>query len=241
MIERLEDYLIGFALGIRFRANFSIEDQLGKIIDKILYSENSFFNPHVFPRVRNLVGKKILFNEITQDKLHLDNSNIILEINFIDDSSFGISDMDNILKQFNEQIIKGIMKDFTIKEISRIGYIKRYLFNLNSLAKSFVDKTIGMTLEGVNDINLSFSKKIPMAEALIKKDINDFENVIFNIVKKADLSEIFMSIDFQQYYDPFLPSYQQIYYDKFVSSADIFNKKKYLDWLNSNYMEGINE
>jgi len=203
MIERLEDYLIGFALGIRFRANFSIEDQLGKIIDKILYSENSFFNPHVFPRVRNLVGKKILFNEITQDKLHLDNSNIILEINFIDDSSFGISDMDNILKQFNEQIIKGIMKDFTIKEISRIGYIKRYLFNLNSLAKSFVDKTIGMTLEGVNDINLSFSKKIPMAEALIKKDINDFENVIFNIVKKADLSEIFMSIDFQQYYDPF--------------------------------------
>ena len=36
MIEKTNDYLIGIALGIRFRANFSIEDQLGKIVDTIL-------------------------------------------------------------------------------------------------------------------------------------------------------------------------------------------------------------
>ena len=36
MLDTLDNYLVGIALGIRFRANFSIEDQLGKITDTIL-------------------------------------------------------------------------------------------------------------------------------------------------------------------------------------------------------------
>jgi hypothetical protein len=35
MIEKIDQYLIGLAIGIRFRANFSIEDQFGKIVDTI--------------------------------------------------------------------------------------------------------------------------------------------------------------------------------------------------------------
>ena len=46
MINNLSEYLIGFAAGIRFRANFSIEDQLGKILDTILYAQKSYFNPY---------------------------------------------------------------------------------------------------------------------------------------------------------------------------------------------------
>ncbi len=49
MIDSLDDFIVGFAIGIRYRANFSIEDQLGKIADKILYSRKSFFNPIIFP------------------------------------------------------------------------------------------------------------------------------------------------------------------------------------------------
>ena len=78
MIENLDEFIIGIAIGIRFRAKFTIEDQLGKIVDTVLYSKNSFFTPQIFPQVQNLIGKKILFNEKTQDKLHIDNSNIIL-------------------------------------------------------------------------------------------------------------------------------------------------------------------
>ncbi|MGA3084709.1 MAG: hypothetical protein ABSE95_07920 [Thermodesulfobacteriota bacterium] len=61
----ISDYFIGLAIGIRFRANFSIEDQLGSIIDEILYSNKSYFNPKVFPKVRSLINGKILFNEST--------------------------------------------------------------------------------------------------------------------------------------------------------------------------------
>jgi hypothetical protein len=241
MIDNLEQYLIGVALGIRFRANFSIEDQLGKITDTILYAKDSFFGQVIFPKVSAGIVKKMLFNESTHDTLRIDNSNIILEIYFGDDLSFDKDDLPEILDNFDKQIIKGILKDFSIKEIFRIGYIRRYLFQIDKLAESFVNKTIGETLQGINDINLNFSKKIQQGEALAKKDINDYDNAIFNVIKRSDAEEIFMSVDYQSFYDPFLPSSMNIEFKTFIDRANGFNQNKYLPWLNSNYVEAKNE
>ena len=237
MIENLDDYLIGVSLGIRFRANFSIEDQLGTIADTILYSPDSYFDSEIFPKVITQPGAKILINDITQDYINIDNSNFILEINFGDKFSFRKDDISEIIFNFEKQIIKGLLKELSIKQIRRIGFVKRYVFGIETLANSFVDKTVGETLGGVNDINLNFSKKIPLQEALIKKDVLDYDNAIFNVIKRADRNEIFMSIDYQAYYDPFLPSTGMIDFKSFIDRADIFNSKKYLTWLNNNYME----
>lgn len=235
MIEKTNDYLIGIAIGIRFRANFSIEDQLGKIVDTILYSKNSFFNPDKFPKVRNMIGRKILFNELSEDRIHIDNSNIILEINFNENSKFKKENIGNIIDAFENEIIDRILRDFKIKEIIRVGYIKRYLYQIDELATSFVNKTIGNTIDGINDINLSFSKKIPTTDGLAKKDVNDYDNVIFNIIKKSDLDEIFMSIDYQRYFNPFLPIAAEIKFSTFIQRANAFNDNNYPDWINKNY------
>ncbi|MGD9874406.1 MAG: hypothetical protein AB7T27_09045 [Kiritimatiellia bacterium] len=235
MIDRLEDYMVGIATGVRFRANFSIEDQLGQIVDRILYSRNSYFNPSIFPIVRGNVGQKTLSNDDTADKLQIDNSNIILELQF--GTRFSAADLDEIHHQFEEEIIKGVMKTFAIKEIMRLGYITRYVFPMQELAKTFVDKTIGKTLGGVNDINLRFSKKLAIDEALVKAAVNDHNNAIFNIIKKADRDEIFMSVDFQTYYDPFLPGAAEIEFEPFIKQAQSFTSRKYLPWLNANYIE----
>ena len=235
MIENLDSYLIGIAIGIRFRANFSIEDQLGQIVDRILYSRDSFFSPEVFPVARGGVGRKILINTETEDKLSIDNSNIILELQLGD--KFKAHQLDDIHKHFEEDIIKGVMKSFSIKEIMRLGYITRYVFPIEALAKTFVDKTIGQTLGGVNDINLMFSKKLPADEGLVKAAVTDYNNAIFNIIKKADRNEIFMSVDYQSFFDPFLPGAAEIKFSPFISRAQSFNNRRYLPWLNSNYIE----
>ncbi|EIM65319.1 hypothetical protein [Desulfobacter postgatei] len=237
MIENLSEYLIGVAAGIRFRANFSIEDQLGKILDTILYAQDSYFNPKVFPRVANNVGQRIMYNSATDDKLSIDNSNFILEIQFGSKDGFNSSEYDEILKNFNDQIIQGVMSEFKIQQIIRIGLVNRYLFPLDDLAQSFVDKTIGETLEGVNDINLSFSKKMPVPEAFVKRDVNDYCNAIFNIIKKSDLDEIFMSIDYQLCYSPPLEKASHIKFAPFMDSAQSFVTNQYLPWLNTNYVE----
>jgi hypothetical protein len=239
MIKDLNEFLVGIVVGARFRANFSIEDQLGRIVDQILYSEGSFFDPTVFPTVRSSTNAKTLICEETQDQLRIDNSNFILEITI--GEKFLAKDCKDILHHYEKQIINGVMKSFAIKEIVRMGYIKRYIFGMKELAKTFVDKTIGKTLGGINDINLSFSKKFPVDEALVKKSVHDYDNAIFNIIKKADREEIFMAIDYQKYFDPFLPTASEIKYASFIEKAEAFNQKNYLPWLISNYIEEKNE
>lgn len=179
----INDYFTGLAIGIRFRANFSIEDQMGSILDKILYSKNSYFNPDVFPKVKNGIGSKVLFNEETSSKIHIDNSNIILDINFSENNGFAKQDTQEIINKYEDQILKNVLVDYKIKEIVRIGYIKRYIYPIAELASTFVNKTIGSTLGGINDINLSFSKKLVISEAQVQKDILDYDNAIFNVIE----------------------------------------------------------
>jgi hypothetical protein len=241
MIENLNDYLTGIAIGIRFRPNFSIEDQFGKIIDTILYSKDTFFDPDVFPEVQSNLAAKILINPKTDDKLHFDSSNIILEINFDAASVFDKDDTVNILNAFKKQILESVFRVYRIQDIVRIGYIRRYLFTMEELANSFIRKTIGQTLEGINDISLRFSKKIPLSMSLAKEDVNDYDNSIFTVIKKADKKEIFMAVDYQSFFDPFLQHSEMIKFDEFIEKADNFNANTYRTWLNSNYAEVLNE
>lgn len=235
MIAKLDDYLIGAVLGLRFRANFSLEDQFGRIADEILYGDGTSFGPDLFPTVQSRVGGKRLYNEETEDKLTIDNSNFILEIGTSEKrDSAGV---DGLIQAFNTEIVRGTMKTFGVREFLRIGYIRRYLFTISDLAKTFVSRTIGETLEGVEDINLSFSKKLPAEKAYVKRDVEDYYNVIFNIIKHADREEIYMSVDYQHIFVPPLPTVAEIEYDKFIARAKDFNNKKYLPWLNNNYIE----
>lgn len=234
-MQPLSDFLVGVVVGIRYRANFSLEDQLGAILDKIIYTPGSYFGPHLFPKVLNRVSEKILLNEEAQHRLTINNSNIVLDITFGD--SLPATEYQKVIKKFQELIIDDIFVHHKIAEFNRIGLINRYLFPMESLAKTFIDKTIGSTLQGINDINLNFSKKIPIQEALIKKDINDYFNVIFNVIKRADRDELFMAVDFQRYFDPFLPSSTQLEFSDFVRRVTDFNEKNFLNWLRSNYGE----
>jgi len=238
-INKLNDYLISIAIGVRYRANFSIEDQLGKIVDQILYSSDSYFNPKVFPLVRNNIVEKKLINEETSDSMLINNSNIILEIFF--DKTFNNKDLDIIVSNFQRQIIDGILKEYKITQITRVGFIKRYVFKMEDLAKTFINKTVGGTLEGINDINLSFSKKIPTPDSLLEKSILDYDNLIFNIIKKSDLKELYTSIDYQRYYDPFLNSASKMRFSEFCKRVNEFNDNNYLDWINTNYISLSNE
>jgi len=233
MIRNLDEFLVGIAIGIRFRSNFAIEDNLGNIIDRILYSKNAFFTPKVFPKAYDEGTGKTLANDKNGNSLQITSSNIILEIIFGED--FSLKDLATINKKFNEQIIEGAMKELNITQINRTGYIMNYLFPGEELAKNFIGKTIGNTLEGVNDIQLRFSKKQPELESIAKKDINDFYNVIFNVVKRADKKELFISVDYQKCFDPFLETVAQLEFSNFLQKVESYNSKTFITWLNENY------
>jgi len=107
------------------------------------------------------------------------------------------------------------MRKYSITQINRIGYINK--------------------LDGVNDINLQFSKRIALPEALVKKDVYDYNNVIYNIIKKTDKQELFVSVDFQRLYEPFLEGCSLINLPQFIEQVKTYNKNNVVEWLDSNY------
>lgn len=237
MDKLLNNSLIGIVIGVRFRANFAVEDQLGKIVDDILYSTNSFFNSSVFPKVNAGVGTKYLINENTLNTLLIDNSNIILNVNISEDIAG--EDLTKWTNHYNSDIIGHIMTKYNIQQIMRIGYVKRYLFKSIELANSLIKKTVGNTIQGdISDIKLSFTKRYSVDNAVANKNIEDFDNAIYNIIKKPGLDEIFMSVDFQRYFKPFLESAIKIKFDDFLNRAERFNSDVYFPWIQKNFVEG---
>lgn len=234
MEKELNNYLKSIAIGIRFRPNFSIEDRLGSITDKLLYSKGSYFNPDFFPIAQGNVGLKKLVNDRTNNSLHIDNSNIILELHF---NSYNKNYLEEINKQFEECIIKGILIDFGVNDIIRLGYINRYIIEETKFSKMFIDKTIGETMEDIQDLNLRFTKKYGLFESYLKKDTNDYNLVIYNFIKPKEENNLLISLDFQRYYDPALGRAISIKFDSFLKEMKKFNSKKFPEWIDKNFGE----
>ncbi len=237
-IANVDEYLVGLAIGTRFRANFGVEDRLGAMVDEILYSEDSYFNANVFPGVAADVGTRQLINQRNGDSLVLDNSNVVLDVNFGSaKSTFARANAAQIVDAYKRQILSGVLRDYKIKQIGRIGLVRKYLFPSKVLADTFVDRTVGGTLEGITDINLRFSKRYPADESLVRKGVQDYYNVIFSIIKKPDRQEIFMSVDYQLCFSPLLPGPEEIAFDDFVSRVMNYNRKSFVTWVQSNYLK----
>lgn len=234
LIKNVSDYLSSFVIGIRFRANFSIEDQLGRIVDDILYAKGAFFGPKFFPLVEGRVNVKRLFNEPNDRSLLINNSNLVLEIEFNKDDTIETLTT-SVREKFKTDIVYGVMKKYGVTQITRIGYINRYVFHDKHVSKAFLEQTIGSKLEGVNDTNLRFSKKYPTMEGMIKKDIDDYDNVIFNLVKQSDSEELFVSIDYQHIYSPFIEKSTDMDIDAYYKSVDKFNNETFKNWFNESY------
>lgn len=229
----ISQYLNSIVIGIRFRPNFAMQDKFGTILENILHDKKSYFNPNVFPKVRNEIDKRILFNPETNSYLSIDNENIILDFNVVENPDKEI--VDTICKAFDDQIIHNILKEYSILGINRIGYIKRYDFESKELSANFIDRTIGAAADGVNDIHLRFSKKIPDQQAIIKDNINDYHNAIYTVIKKNDEDILTVILDYQKYFIPPVDRYSQIEFDKFRTTAENYSNRQLLEWVNLNF------
>jgi len=235
---RLDEGLIAMAVGIRHGPNFSIEDHSGEIVDKILFSKGTSFGPDVFPKCLHRANGKILADseEESENKFIISASDIVLDISF--GQKFRSEDFKTLLEKFNVQIVEEVMTEFHIRRILRVGIVRKYEFHAPELVNTFVKRTIGETVDEVNDIALRFSKKMPIEKALIKHGTNDYKNAIFSILQQPESDEISVLLDFQRYFDPSLPQGSMMEFPKFVQESISFNKDVFLSWLNKYLLEG---
>lgn len=234
-LEKVDDYLVSIAIGIRFRPNFSLEDRLGSLVDGIIYTKNSFFGPEFFPTTQAGLNERVLINKESGNALTLNTTDIILEIKLPNPGD--ISSLKNVIQAYKRQIVDGVMKEFNINNISRIGFLRRYDFPLLELSKSFLSQTLGGSPEDVvSDINLQFSKRYSKTESLTTKEILDYTNIICNIVKRAETDNLFIFVDYQWYFKPFLEGITQLDFDEFIEKANAYNRDKFPEWVNTKYL-----
>lgn len=231
MIEDIEKYKAGYAIGIRYRKTFMIADNLGAITDEILQSKKSKFGCNVFPYIQHLTKEEdSLYDLETDNRLNIGVSNIVLDIK--DPKKLSLEDG---IEGYKTTIIDNIMPSFSIGYIQRIGYIKRYIVKDKEIISNFVKSTVGKGFSDVNDVNLQFSKRIPIGLSIAKQGIENYHNVIINIIKKNNLDEIFVSVDFQLYYSPMIQTSKQIEFDSFIQTAENYIKGTVLNYLNNSY------
>lgn len=217
-----EEHLFSVVIGVKYRSNYAFADKLGAITDEILYSENSFFKPEVFPQAVAEVQERILFNPRTNDHLRIGPQAVILEV-------FDYSGTNDFLKAaieaFKKDIIDGVIKKHRITQVIRVGFIKRYLIKDTSVATGFIHSLLGEDISNINDIDLKYSRKKPILKSYVTSDVNDYYNVIYNFIKRADEDKLFVSVDFQRYFDPLMNYIDAFDYNNFISEADSHNSK----------------
>jgi hypothetical protein len=230
----LKSYLTGIAIGIKYRNNFSIEDYTGSIIDELLYRKNSLFNSVNFPFTSGIgSSQKTLHNPQTGDSLILNKSNIILDMNFSDIIPKDKSQ--KLIEEYFETVTNRIYKIVDIHDIYLIGIVHKYTIADQKNANALYNNFRKLTFDDATSITVNFSKKNVLAESKVKKDINDYENIICTInITQEKKNEYFFQVDYQHVFSPVLESVIDISYKPFIEKVDRYNREVVSKWIEDN-------
>lgn len=230
-MKDLKNNIIGLTIGIRFNRSFRVPDISGNIIDNILYGDKTPFGTEFFPRIQEKSGReKYLFH--TDDQGNIDR---YLRIN-TDDLIFGFEINNNFEEKFDwlkndiiDYFQNILFKDFKINNIRRIGIVFSHKVPKNEIVGEAISILTNNEIKDADNINISFSKKVPSEEALYHKNINDYKNVIFNLQEFEEI--ISAELDYQYYYTPEIEDLRECSADKVLEDAKIFMEKKFYKWL----------
>lgn len=141
----------------------------------------------------------------------------------------------DIVDNYKIDIIDYINKNSKIEQIARIEIVKKYLLP-NDMYKKLVENTLN-TKDDIQELVLSFQKRMVSTEAIAKKEINDYKNAIYNIKKRKSDTKISTTIDYQYYFDPPLIDLREVEYQKFVNDANLYIENDFNNWIGEKVQE----
>jgi hypothetical protein len=226
-MEKLENNIIGITIGIRFARSFRIPDISGNIIDNILYGEKTPFGTKFFPKVQeNSNREKTLYNSTTSEYLRINTDDLILGIEIDNDFQKKFDWLkSNVLNYFKDTLFR----EYKIKNIRRVGIIFSHKISKNRKLNEAVSLITEKALDDVDNVSISFSKKLVATEALYRKDVSDYKNTIYNFDEMKEA--IYSALDYQYYYEPAIEDLRDCFVDKIFDDAKSFLENNYYKWL----------
>jgi hypothetical protein len=227
----IKEYLKGIAIGIKYRPNYTIEDNLGEIIDELLYRKGSLFNYITFPHTNVRLGEKKLVNNQTGDSLIINRNNIVLDISFSE--KIPKEESANLVDEFFKTATEKIHKIVDIQEVGLIGIVNKYMVSDEERLKKLFKNFEAITFNDISSISVNFTKKVVLTESKTSREINDFENIIHTLMAPKDSKTgYFLQIDYQKIFNPQLASIVDIKYKDFISKVEYYNSHTINEWIN---------
>lgn len=226
-MENLQNNIIGITIGIRFARSFRIPDISGNIIDNILYGEKTPFGTKFFPKVQeNSNREKTLYNSTTSEYLRINTDDLILGIEIDNDFQKKFDWLkSDVLNYFKDTLFR----EYKIKNIRRVGIIFSHKISKNRKLNEAVSLITEKALDDVDNVSISFSKKLVATEALYRKDVSDYKNTIYNFDEMKEA--IYSALDYQYYYEPAIEDLRDCFVDKIFDDAKSFLENNYYKWL----------
>ncbi|MFC1645176.1 hypothetical protein ACFL08_04070 [Patescibacteria group bacterium] len=218
-------------IGIRHKRTFKIRDHFGKFIDRILHASDSPFSTTYFPFLDEKTSNSFTLHNKDNEYFQINADDFVVSLKSTNNFQKDILHIKDTVLPF---IKKRLFNITEISDISRIGII----FSLEITSKNELNKLISFftnsNIKSTNDFDMRFSQKIPVSESLVKKNINDYINIIYSLVK--DKNKLFINIDYQRYFEPELRDINDFDLNGFIESATATLNNSYNNWL-KNYEE----
>jgi len=229
-VERLSPITImKFAFGVRYDPQYAIMDRIGAVIDNVLRGPNTPFGPKIFPYSHSGTVEHVLVNDKTDDSLRITQRDTILQMTV---ETRKLEKLRILAKQFNEFVLMSLKEYTKLKSIERFGFLLRLAECRSVLSISPIEHYISKDFNKAKTLFLSFTQRLPSLEAVVKRSVDDYRNVIYS-VGQLDKGDVNISIDYQEYFKPSLDvsDWKKKPFPDFVDNGLEYFKSEFENWF----------
>lgn len=229
----MQDNIKKIILGVRYRRSFRVPDIAGEIVDYILNDNSSPFESQFFSEIGDMNNKgRVLLNQ-NGNMLSVDFDSLILTLTI--ENNFEATM--RLIQEKYYPYIATILRTFQIKNYHRLGIVFDHQLQGSSSINAIVKSITNSKITSPDNLELRFSKKLATAEALWKKDIIDYHNIITTYHKNSEGLNI--KLDYQTYFDPEIASANDLGFNEFIKSAENYLTKNFYSWNKQNEKSSI--
>jgi len=220
--------ITGFVIAIRFNRSFSIVDNFGAIMDKILYDSDDVFSNKLFTDCQTFVDARVLTDKEGNNKITINSENFILDI----------TDSNDVEKKFKESVdaFQRIIGDYLfdkydIRKINRFGCVIKAELEKSDKLFTNVINIIAKDKNEPDSLSLRFNCAQNKPKEIKGTITGDYENEIFTYNRDKKGSPVTFLVDYQYYFRPSLNklSDTKLKFSTFCNNSISKFKKDYLE------------
>lgn len=188
------------AFGVRYEPQYKVMDRIGGVIDEILRADGSPFGPETFPYTDSTAQHYRLSDDQSDSWLMITAQDAVLQLEVNTEDESRVHEMAD---GFQEYVLRNLRR-LGVKNIARYGMMIRFKAeDTKAFPNPPTKRFLSDDFTNVNALLMHFTRRLTVDEALAKKRVNDYRNIIYS-VQQTENGKVQVSIDYQEYFDPLL-------------------------------------